>query len=186
MADFKSALIAAMTKAGIVDIDERAMIAAIAGGESGFQPHTETDYSHTANDSIRLIFAQLRDWDDDDLDDLKSDPVAFFDQVYGGRYGNVPDTDDGYTYRGRGPFQLTFKGNYEAIGKAIGQDLVANPDLVNDIDIGAQTVVAYIHQRYRGGGFQQMLDCVGYNTPDIAARKWALYRQFGQSGEFNA
>ena len=68
----------------------------------------------------------------------------------------------------------------------IGQDLVGNPDLVNDPIIGPQTVVAYIHQRYRGGGFQQMLDCVGVNTPDIAARKQALYRQFLASGEFNA
>lgn len=186
MADFKSALIAAMTEAGIVDIDERAMIAAIAGGESGFQPHTEVSYGHTENDRIRMIFSVLRDWNDADLDDLKSDDVAFFNQVYGGRYGNAPGSDDGYTYRGRGPFQLTFKDNYAAIGKAIGRDLAATPDLVNDLDVGALTVVAYVHQRYKGGGFQEMLNCVGYNTPDIAERKNALYAQFRASGEFNA
>jgi len=117
---------------------------------------------------------------DDELDDLKPDPVRFFDLVYGGRFGNAPDTHDGFTYRGRGPFQLTFKDNY----KRIGEDLVGNPDLINDITIGAQTVVAYIDDRYDGPGWQAMKDCVGFNTPGIAARKNALREQLLASGEF--
>jgi len=40
MANFKQALIDAMNQAGIDDREERAGIAAIAGGESGFQPRT--------------------------------------------------------------------------------------------------------------------------------------------------
>lgn len=186
MVDMIDALKSAMTSAGITDNDERAMIAAIAGGESGFKPQTEASYAHTANDRIRIIFSKTRTLADTALTALKADDTKFFDFVYGGRYGNRPNTDDGYTYRGRGPFQLTFRGNYDSIGQVIKQDLVGSPDLVNDPAIGAQTVVAYIHQRYRGGGFQQMLDCVGYNIPSIAATKEALYRQFLASGEFNA
>ena len=184
MANFKQALIDAMNQAGIDDREERAGIAAIAGGESGFQPRTEIGYQNTRNERIRTIFSKTRQMSDDELDDLKPDPVRFFDLVYGGRFGNAPDTHDGFTYRGRGPFQLTFKDNYKRIGDMIGQDLVGNPDLVNDITIGAATVVAYIEDRYDGSGWQAMKDCVGFNTPDIAARKDALREQFLASGEF--
>ena len=118
------------------------------------------------------------------LDDLKADELRFFNFVYGGRFGNAPDTDDGFAYRGRGPFQLTFKDNYKRIGDMIGHDLVGDPDLVNDIAIGPQTVVAYIQDRYDGSGWQAMKDCVGFNTPDIAARKDQLRAQFLASGEF--
>lgn len=186
MTDFKQALRDAMTAAKITDNDERAMIAAIAGGESDFKPQTEISYSHTSNSRIRTIFSATRRLTDATLTDLKANDTKFFDYVYGGRFGNRPNTDDGYTFRGRGPFQLTFRGNYQSIGAAIGQDLISNPDLVNDPAVGAQTVIAYIHQRYRGGGFQQMLNCVGYNIPGIAATKKSLYHQFLASGEFNA
>lgn len=184
MTDYRQALIDAMNEAGITDPEERAGIAAIAGGESDFRPHTEIGYQHTGNDRIRQIFSKTRDMGDDELDDLKADPKRFFNFVYGGRFGNVPGTDDGYTYRGRGPFQLTFKDNYKKIGDMIGQDLVANPDLVNDPAIGAKTVVAYIEDRYDGSGWEAMKDCVGYNTADIAARKDGLRDQFLASDEF--
>lgn len=48
--------------------------------------------------------------------------------VYGGRYGNGPE--EGWEYRGRGLKQVTFKDNYAACGKALGIDLVAEPDLL--------------------------------------------------------
>lgn len=41
-------------------------------------------------------------------------------------------------YFGRGYPQLTFKSNYEKAGKALGYNLVANPDLVLDPTIAAQ------------------------------------------------
>ena len=51
--------------------------------------------------------------------------------VYGGRMGNgAESTGDGYKFRGRGYIQLTGKDNYTRFGKFIGEDTVANPDLV--------------------------------------------------------
>lgn len=41
--------------------------------------------------------------------------------AYGGRFGNRPaGSGDGYTFRGAGPGQITFRANVEAFGAAIG------------------------------------------------------------------
>ena len=58
-------------------------------------------------------------------------PEKIADLIYGGRMGNGPEASgDGWKHRGRGFIQLTGKDNYTAFGKAIGVDILANPDLV--------------------------------------------------------
>ncbi|MDR5753223.1 MULTISPECIES: glycoside hydrolase family 19 protein [unclassified Caballeronia] len=62
--------------------------------------------------------------------------------VYQNKCGNGPAASgDGWRYRGSGLIQLTFKGNFDAAGKAIGVDLVANPDSVRN-DAGIAALVA--------------------------------------------
>lgn len=58
-------------------------------------------------------------------------PIKLINNVYGGRNGNRPETQDGSTYIGRGLSQVTGRGNYGAVGVKVGLDLVNNPDLVN-------------------------------------------------------
>jgi len=58
-------------------------------------------------------------------------PAKIASKVYGGRMGNGPEsTGEGYKFRGRGYIQLTGKENYTAFGKAIGEDILSNPDIV--------------------------------------------------------
>ena len=58
-------------------------------------------------------------------------PEKIANLVYGSRMGNGDEASgDGYKFRGRGYIQLTGKNNYVAFGKAINEDITANPDLV--------------------------------------------------------
>ena len=58
-------------------------------------------------------------------------PEKIASRVYGSRMGNGDEsTGEGYKFRGRGYIQLTGKSNYTNFAKFIGEDTIANPDLV--------------------------------------------------------
>ena len=58
-------------------------------------------------------------------------PEMIANKVYGGRMGNGDEsTKEGFKFRGRGYIQLTGKSNYTNFTKFIGEDCIANPDLV--------------------------------------------------------
>jgi putative chitinase len=58
-------------------------------------------------------------------------PEMIASKVYGGRMGNGDEsTKEGFKFRGRGYIQLTGKSNYTNFTKFIGEDCIANPDLV--------------------------------------------------------
>jgi putative chitinase len=66
---------------------------------------------------------------------------GLFNSVYGSRMGNQhngTNDDDGYRYRGGGMIQLTGKWSYEQAGKAIGVDLGAEPELIEDATVSLQ------------------------------------------------
>lgn len=58
-------------------------------------------------------------------------PEMIASRVYASRMGNGDEASkEGFKFRGRGYIQLTGKSNYTAFTKFIGEDCVANPDLV--------------------------------------------------------
>lgn len=184
MPDVKQSLVEAMNFLNVTDPVIRNGIMAIAANEGGFgEMKPELGYSHTDNDSIRRIFGnRVSGLSDDELTQLKADDKTFFDYVYsaanetGRELGNQPGTDDGYNFRGRGPIQFTGRGNYTKYGALAGHpEVVDNPDALNDPEIGAAMTVAYILDRYHGGGFERLMASVGNNIPEIAARKQAAF-----------
>jgi putative chitinase len=59
-------------------------------------------------------------------------PERIANKVYANRMGNGSElSGEGYKFRGRGYIQLTGKENYTSFGKAINENILANPDLVS-------------------------------------------------------
>lgn len=58
-------------------------------------------------------------------------PEKIANRVYASRMGNGDEASgDGFNFRGRGYIQLTGKDNYKQFGAFVGEDLLANSDLV--------------------------------------------------------
>jgi len=116
------------------------------------QPKSENlaAYAKTSNARIREVFTtRVAKYSDAELDEIKKDSVRFGEVIYGkdtklGQgMGNTKE-GDGYKYRGRGYIQFTGKNNYESLGKAIKEDLVSDPDKVNNPFIAAKMTAAYV------------------------------------------
>ena len=59
-------------------------------------------------------------------------PQKIANKVYANRMANGSEASgDGYKFRGRGYIQLTGRDNYTQFGKAIGEDIANNPDVVS-------------------------------------------------------
>jgi len=99
---------------------------------------------------------------------VAGDPQALAEIVYGGRFGNGPKgSGDGYKYRGRGAFQLTFKGNYARASKRLnlGTLLVDQPDLVATPEYALMTAAAFWVEHPK---LQTMADMITKNPESSA------------------
>ena len=193
--DNVSKILAACTKYGFSTKEQQASLLAIIGGECGWIPQDEScQYSNpsrlceifksTFKNDIDLA-TSYSNW----LKGSKGSPADFFNFVYdpannGRQLGNTQPGDGG-KYYGRGFIQLTGRANYQRYGLLVGQDLIANPDMLNDTIIAAEVAVLYLMDRVKGavptshpGYFYAAKKAVGNNSPDIAARKLSYYEHF--------
>ncbi|GEM_PF-5665650 len=183
---------AEMDRQGMFDNDLRAGTAAIIGGEGGLlKPVREIGYGRTSNERIRGLFGAAKKLSDAQLDALKADDDRFFEAMYGvgtnagHQLGNT-EPGDGAKYRGRGGLQLTGRANYVRYGQLSGHpEIVERPELANDETIGTIIAVAYMLDRYHGGGFERMKAAVGNSIGGPDATKNRLYVQYQASGEFD-
>ncbi|MGA7780543.1 MAG: glycoside hydrolase family 19 protein [Paraburkholderia sp.] len=129
-------VIAALNEFGIsTSAQQAAFFAQIRHESGGFRQLVE---SFNYKPSALAIFSRIPASERETLGRQKSEPevpVARQQKIanlaYGGRYGNgSPASGDGWRYRGRGLKQITFRDNYAACGKALGTDLIAQPDLL--------------------------------------------------------
>ena len=85
-----SLLMDTMENAGITNPYLQAAILGVIGKESKFLPKDERCYNNTSNERIRGVFgAKVGGYTESELTTLKKDCEAFFNVVYGGRYGNM-------------------------------------------------------------------------------------------------
>jgi len=99
------------------------------GHESGGFKLTQENLNYSAkglNGIFKKYFPTL-----DSAVPYERKPEKIANKVYGGRMGNGTEASgEGWKFHGRGFIQLTGKDNYTAFTKSIGEDCVANPDLV--------------------------------------------------------
>jgi len=82
-------------------------------------------------------------------------PQRTANAVYANRLGNGSfESGDGYKYRGRGLIQVTGKGNYEAMGKGLGLDLVNRPALLELPDNAVRSAGYY----WQTNGLNELAD----------------------------
>jgi putative chitinase len=126
-------------KAGITNPNSIAGMLAIVSKESAFTPQSENlNYSAQRLQEVFGLSSSR-------ANELAGKPESIANAIYGGKYGNA--SNEGYKYRGRGFNQLTFKGNYKKYGDIIGEDIVSNPDKVNDVKTAAKVLIAYNKDR---------------------------------------
>ncbi len=176
-------IIASLNKFGVTNPSLQAAILATISKESNFIPKSENLAYSLAN--IKRVFPAISE---NEAQTLVNKPEALGNRVYGGKYGNA--SNEGYKYRGRGFNQITFKANYDKFGKAIGQNLIANPDLLNDPKIAADAVAAFFSSELKNGEAAGSFKKFGVNTiNDIkdttTATKVAIQINAGRGTNFN-
>lgn len=80
-----------------------------------------------------------------------ADQRAIANIVYGGEWGrkhlgNIAP-NDGWTYRGRSPGQITGRDNYARVGDLVGQNLVGIPDLLSQPRFALEAFIAWWEDR---------------------------------------
>lgn len=174
-----------MDEMGYNDPAQRAGLAAIIQGESGFRSIAENmNYSP---ERLRQVFPRFSIEEARQI--TAGGPEAVAEAVYGyqtptGRTLGNTQPGDGWRYRGRGFIQLTGRSNYAQYSEAAGVDLVANPDALLDPEIAARVSVEYMKRRTRGAGtFEDQLSAVGGSRLGFEGKRQS-YQQFLSSGAF--
>lgn len=69
--------------------------------------------------------------------------VAVANYLYGSRYGNRPNTNDGWDYRGGGVIQNTFRDNYFILQNMTGIKFGDNPKLIEELENSVRAAMAF-------------------------------------------
>jgi predicted chitinase len=185
----KKTLILGMIDAGIIEPTEQAAFLAQIDHETQGFSRLEENLKYSPS-RLRKISGASRG---KVAAAIRRGPEGIGELLYGGRkdLGNTVK-GDGYKFRGRGFIQLTGRANYAAASKALGINLVDNPDLATDPAIAAR-IATWFHQKNkklvnasRGGDIRTARKLVngGLNGIDDVSQKFSSYLAQTQSNSF--
>ena len=96
---------------------------------------------------------------------LARKPEQIANHTYANRMGNgTPESGDGWKYRGRGFIQTTGKNNYHELGRGLGINVVAVPDLLLQPEYAALSAAYFWH----ANGLNELADAGRF---DLITRK---------------
>jgi putative chitinase len=128
-----------MADFGISNYLELAHFLSQAGHETGDfkKASTSENLNYSTVKRLRDIFSKYfpSTMKDEEVKAYTNNSEKLGNKVYGGRFGNGNEsTGDGYKYRGRGIFQLTFKDNYQAFTNFYQDKYSSSVDFVSEPD----------------------------------------------------
>lgn len=170
---------------------KKAFFLAQIAKETGTFGRIDEDLYYTTEAALHTF------WSRESHPRLYTNPTEFFrspeklgNYVYRGVAENGDEASgDGYKFRGRGLIQITRKKGYRRFGSHVGQDLVANPDLLlEDLDLMTRSAGWYwkhgvllnngsekdINTVAAAGNFTEATRLVHGSTSDVAAREVIL------------
>jgi predicted chitinase/uncharacterized protein (DUF2345 family) len=182
-----AAIKAACAKYGLTSPYAVAALLGIAGGETRWQV-IEENFNYSAARLLQ-VFPSVFKGDQALAQQYAGNPNNSLPEfLYGyttskGKGLGNTQAGDGGKYIGRGYIQITGRGNYQVYKDLTGHDLINNPQLLNDPAIAAEVSVKYLLRRCKAdqnspGYFEAACASVGFNTPDIKARKKGYYECF--------
>jgi putative chitinase len=182
-----SALKAACAKYGLTSPYAVAALLGIAGGECRWKLVDE-GFKYSA-DRLLQVFPSVFKGDKELANKYAGNPnnslpefLYGYQTAKGKGLGNTQPGDGG-KYIGRGYIQLTGRGNYAKYGQMVGKDLLGNPELLSDPATAAEISVKYLLDRCKvaqtdANYFEAACKSIGFNTPDIKAKKKGYYECF--------
>lgn len=182
-----AALKAACAKFGLTSPYAVAALLGIAGGECRWRL-VEEGFNYKT-DRLLQVFPSVFKGDRALADKYSGNPnntlpefLYGYQSAKGKGLGNT-EAGDGGKFIGRGYIQLTGRGNYSRYGTLAGHDLINNPSLLNSPAVAAEVSVKYLLDRVKlspsdPGYFAAACKAVGFNTPDIKAKKTGFYNCF--------
>jgi len=118
-----------MQKFGIENRLRLAHFLAQTAHESGNFKHTVENMNYSADGLLKIFPKYFKDKATAEMYARKPEMIG--SRVYANRMGNGDEASkEGFKFRGRGYIQLTGKENYKQFSDFIGEDCIANPDLV--------------------------------------------------------
>lgn len=185
----------ACKKLGFTSPTAVASLLGIAGGECGWKL-VEENFNYSASRLLQ-VFPSVFKGDQALAQKYAGNPnnslpefLYGYQSAKGQGLGNT-QAGDGAKFVGRGFIQLTGRANYSRYSKILYEKrllptptaLVDDPSLLNKSDIAALVSVVYLQDRCKNnqtdpGYFEAACRSVGFNTPDIKAKKKGYYECF--------
>lgn len=189
-----SAIKSACKQLGLTSEVAIASLLGIAGGECQWRL-VEESFKYSAPRLLQ-VFPSVFKGDQALAQQYASNPGALPEFLYGyqtskGKGLGNTQAGDGAKFIGRGYIQLTGRANYQRYSQLLYDrrlastptSLLDNPSLLNSPEIAAQVSVLYLLDRCKTaqtdpGYFEAACRSVGFNTPDIKAKKKGYYECF--------